>query len=421
MPSKRISDIVIKRNRCRKEMGDITSLAASIEHLGQLQPVGIRADNTLVCGARRIQALKTLGRDKVEVYVCRDLSDELRFLEAERDENTCRLQLTPLEAEDLARRLKPKYEALAKQRQQDGGSYGARGGRGKKKTHSRTSTKGKQDDTKRSARQAAASTGYSADTIKKVTEIRDAAKTDKAIQSIADKLNDHGARVDAIYKEYKKALKAREDKKAAAAAKRAIRKTPDNGVYHGDAFKLADNIPDESCALVFTDPPYDRESLPMFEKLSELSSRILVQGGSLVTYGGQYVLPAILEHLSHHLTFFWICCCQHTGGTSQMREYGIKVKWKPMLWFVKGDFRRDRSVWVDDLVISKPDKSLHPWQQSIIEAKHFIESLTTPGEMVVDPFCGGGTTAMAAKQLGRIWWTADKNARHVKTARQRIS
>ncbi len=127
------------------------------------------------------------------------------------------------------------------------------------------------------------------------------------------------------------------------------------------------------------------------------------------------------EQVFNDMHLFWIACCLHTGGVAQMREYGIKVKWKPMLWFVKGSFRRDRETWVEDLVESRQEKESHPWQQSVIEASHFIERLTTKGELVVDPFCGGGTTAVAAKKLGRQWWTADIDATYVNTARKRLA
>ena len=33
--------------------------------------------------------------------------------------------------------------------------------------------------------------------------------------------------------------------------------------------------------------------------------------------------------------------------------------------------------------------------------EHFISLLTNPGELVVDPFLGSGTTAVAAQRLGR--------------------
>ena len=102
-----------------------------------------------------------------------------------------------------------------------------------------------------------------------------------------------------------------------------------------------------------------------------------------------------------------------------MTEYGIMVGWKPMLWITKG-FRREPKSWVKDTVVSNPEKGLHPWQQSIVEAEYYIDRLTKPGELVVDPFCGSGTTAVAAKSLGRQWWTADIDERHVMTARDRL-
>lgn len=263
-------------------------------------------------------------------------------------------------------------------------------------------------------------------------------------------------KLDKASKQVKQAKKTAMDQASAEKAKEVIAKTDPLCVFHGDSFDLASSIPDESCALIFTDPPYDRKSLHLFQDLGMLASKILVDGGSLITFCGQYVMRDVIDFVAPEFDFddidngksdrwterewmcdaepgeeadervwndmhlFWVNCCLHTGDTAQMREYGIKVKWKPMLWFVKGSFRRDRTTWVDDLVRSNQEKDCHPWQQSVLEASYYIEKLTKPGELVVDPFCGGGTTAVAAKTLGRLWWTADVEATHVKTARERL-
>lgn len=221
--------------------------------------------------------------------------------------------------------------------------------------------------------------------------------------------------------EEKLAAKEQADREAAEAAAEAVAETDESGVIHADFRSGCEAIPDSSVALIFTDPPYDRESLPLFASLAETADRVLVDGGSLITFCGQYVLDVAMKMLATRLKFFWICCCQHTGDVAQMREYGIKVKWKPMIWYVKGDFRRDRTTWIEDLVVSQQEKDQHEWQQSVIEASHFIKSLTTAGEMVLDPFCGGGTTAFAAKQLGRKWATFDTDPKAIASARRRIN
>ena len=85
-------------------------------------------------------------------------------------------------------------------------------------------------------------------------------------------------------KDIQKSEKEAQDRKAAASASRAIKSGDASGVYHGDSFELAKSIPDESCALIFTDPPYNRKSLSSYWDLGYLASRILIPGGSLITY-----------------------------------------------------------------------------------------------------------------------------------------
>jgi DNA modification methylase len=102
-----------------------------------------------------------------------------------------------------------------------------------------------------------------------------------------------------------------------------------------------------------------------------------------------------------------------------MRGHGINVRWKPLLWFVKGTWRRD-CRFIHDYVESVPEKSHHDWQQSLVEASHFIEKLTTAGELVCDPCCGSGTTLLAAKRLERNWVGYETNEQHAKVARARL-
>lgn len=46
---------------------------------------------------------------------------------------------------------------------------------------------------------------------------------------------------------------------------------------------------------------------------------------------------------------------------------------------------------------------------------------TNPGELVLDPFAGAGTLAVAAERHGRRWLLIESEARYVEMARQRLA
>src|SRR5690625_1024817 len=92
--------------RHRAELGDIDELAASIDREGLLQPVTITPDGVLVCGARRLAAIKQLGWKTVNVWVRSGISDRLGHLLAEQDDNVLHKPLTQTEAAALYRELK---------------------------------------------------------------------------------------------------------------------------------------------------------------------------------------------------------------------------------------------------------------------------------------------------------------------------
>ncbi len=56
-------------------------------------------------------------------------------------------------------------------------------------------------------------------------------------------------------------------------------------------------IGDNSIDLIFRDPPYHKEWLPLYEPLGKLASRVLKEGGSLVMYAGHYALPQIFDYM----------------------------------------------------------------------------------------------------------------------------
>ena len=49
-----------------------------------------------------------------------------------------------------------------------------------------------------------------------------------------------------------------------------------------------------------------------------------------------------------------------------------------------------------------------------------IEYLTSPGDLVLDPFLGSGTTAVVCERLGRRWIGCEINSEYAAMAEKRI-
>jgi 16S rRNA G966 N2-methylase RsmD len=190
-------------------------------------------------------------------------------------------------------------------------------------------------------------------------------------------------------------------------------------IRFGDFYEMAVELKDNSVDLVFTDPPYDNKSLPLYDQMGEVALRVLKPGGSLVTYCGHMQLLAAGDAIGKHLRFWQPLCCLHAGPFARLTEYGVVAQFKPMLWFVKGT-RSDKHTFVDNVVSGQREKDHHEWQQAEAEAAYFIEALTNPSGLVVDFFAGGGTTIVAAHRLGRSAIGYEKSARHHTAAMKRI-
>jgi ParB/RepB/Spo0J family partition protein len=99
MPSVAIDSITIS-DRQRKELGDLTSLKASIELHGRLiNPIVITRDHVLIAGERRWTCCKQLGWTHIEVNYWEDLDPIMQRL-VELDENRNRRDLTVIEEHD---------------------------------------------------------------------------------------------------------------------------------------------------------------------------------------------------------------------------------------------------------------------------------------------------------------------------------
>jgi hypothetical protein len=115
----KICDIHVPANRRKLNRKTIDQLRVSIETSGLLVPILLRASSDqrdaakpwiLVAGNHRLEALKLLGRDRVEYLLLAD--DDLKAELAEIDENLCRAKLTPAQTAAAIARKREIYLAL---------------------------------------------------------------------------------------------------------------------------------------------------------------------------------------------------------------------------------------------------------------------------------------------------------------------
>ena len=188
-----------------------------------------------------------------------------------------------------------------------------------------------------------------------------------------------------------------------------------------------------SIDLIFTDPPYDKKSFALYRDLATIAEILLRPGGSLITYIGQYALPDILDCVLdvHNITFWWQLYIQLEGPYPRYFDRQIKVQIKPLLWFVKRkrpinpsfpeNSKTGKRNIIGDLIVSKtPDKRFHNFGQSSSDAEYCLKYLTAVNDLVLDPFLGGGATAIACMNTKRRFVGFDINPNSIETAKANI-
>ncbi len=172
--------------------------------------------------------------------------------------------------------------------------------------------------------------------------------------------------------------------------------------------------------IIITDPPYPKEFLPLYTDLFRLAENNLREGGSLLIMCGQSYLQDIFR-IETSLGYQWTLAYLTPGGQSpQLWTRKVNCFWKPILWFVKGEYDGDWHGDVYDSKVNDNDKRFHEWGQSESGIAKLIKEFTLPDETILDPFLGGGTTGIIAMRLGRKFIGIEIDNDKLKVATERI-
>ena len=68
-----------------------------------------------------------------------------------------------------------------------------------------------------------------------------------------------------------------------------------------------------------------------------------------------------------------------------------------------------------------PQYPTYPTEKSLDLLKTIIKASSNPGDLILDCFCGSGTTLQAAQELGRKWIGIDNSELAIKVVKNRLS
>lgn len=234
-----------------------------------------------------------------------------------------------------------------------------------------------------------------------------------------------------------------------------------NRVFQSSAENMAE-LPDNSVALMVTSPPYHvgkdydvdstyAEFLAMLGRVLTETHRVLEPGGraavNVANLGRRPYVP-----LSHHVTSIMCDIGFHMRGEIIWRKAAGAAgscafgSWRSasnpvlrdvheyVLVFSKGrmdrshkgensvgrdEFLRDTlSIW--DIPPESARRVGHPAPFPVELPRRLIELYTYRGDVVLDPFLGSGTTAVAALQAGRVYVGYELDRGYARAARRRI-
>jgi hypothetical protein len=190
-------------------------------------------------------------------------------------------------------------------------------------------------------------------------------------------------------------------------------------LHTGDFAKTLGAIKAGSISLVCTDPVWGRE-FDRYEELGAAMARVLEPQGYAVVMIGPGYLPSLLEGFSAHLTYRWTLCVLRLNRQVQDWGSGMMSAWLPAGVFTSGRARTHRFE-SDVIGQHKRNGTLGIWEKEEEIPAEIIKRFTLPGDLVVDPCVGLGSTGSAALRLARRFIGGDIDPARIKATAARLA
>ena len=201
-------------------------------------------------------------------------------------------------------------------------------------------------------------------------------------------------------------------------------------LYCGDCLDILPTLADKSVDLVLTDPPYGigesneknlsrgkwstptnyghydwDKSIPSKEVFDAMISKSKNQ----IIFGGNY----FIEYLTN--SSCWIVW-DKDNGSSDFAD--CELAWTSF----KTAVRKFRHKWQGMLQenMKEKDKRYHPTQKPVALFGWCLNNYSKPNDLILDPFAGSGTTALACIRYNRRYTMIEKEEKYCEIAAKRI-
>jgi len=204
-----------------------------------------------------------------------------------------------------------------------------------------------------------------------------------------------------------------------------------NRIVHGDSIEWMRRLPDQCVDLIVTDPPYvtnyrekagrkiqNDNNSEWIEPAFFEAHRLLKNDAFCVSFYG-------FAHADKFVSVWRACGFRLMGHFTFLKSYSSSVGYSKMshecaYLLVKGKPKRPHSPPADVLPWKYTGNKIHPTQKPVSALIPLIDAYSKPGDIVLDPFGGSGSTAVAAKNRGRRFVLFEIEERFANLARARV-